>query len=231
MNIRHIFFDLDNTLWDHRKNAYLTLKTIFEREKIKEKYHLNFEDFHKEYFTINEHLWAQIRDGKIDKPYLRKHRFYDSFLFFGIDNMELSQYFESHFLDEILAYNHLVEGCLEVLDYLKTKNYRLHILSNGFHEVTHRKVNESGISQYFDTVTSADEINIRKPQPEIFQLTINKAHAKTEESIMIGDDWIADIEGGLSFGMEVVFFDVFNDDLYQEKVRTIKKLTDLKEIL
>ena len=145
--------------------------------------------------------------------------------------MELSQYFESHFLDEILAYNHLVEGCLEVLDYLKTKNYRLHILSNGFHEVTHRKVNESGISQYFDTVTSADEINIRKPQPEIFQLAINKAHAKTEESIMIGDDWIADIEGGLSFGMEVVFFDVFNDDLYQEKVRTIKKLTDLKEIL
>ncbi len=231
MNIRHIFFDLDNTLWDHRKNAYLTLKTIFEREKIKEKYHLNFEDFHKEYFTINEHLWAQIRDGKIDKIHLRKHRFYDSFLFFGIDNMELSQYFESHFLDEILAYNHLVEGCLEVLDYLKTKNYRLHILSNGFHEVTHRKVNESGISQYFDTVTSADEINIRKPQPEIFQLAINKAHAKTEESIMIGDDWIADIEGGLSFGMEVVFFDVFNDDLYQEKVRTIKKLTDLKEIL
>ncbi|WP_187478489.1 YjjG family noncanonical pyrimidine nucleotidase [Amniculibacterium sp. G2-70] len=231
MNIRHIFFDLDNTLWDHRKNAYLTLKTIFEREKIKEKYHLNFEDFHKEYFTINEHLWAQIRDGKIDKPYLRKHRFYDSFLFFGIDNMELSQYFESHFLDEILAYNHLVEGCLEVLDYLKTKNYRLHILSNGFHEVTHRKVNESGISQYFDTVTSADEINIRKPQPEIFQWTIDKAEAKIEESIMIGDDWIADIEGGLSFGMEVVFFDVFNDDLYQEKVRTIKKLTDLKEIL
>ena len=225
------FFDLDNTLWDHRKNAYLTLKTIFEREKIKEKYHLNFEDFHKEYFTINEHLWAQIRDGKIDKPYLRKHRFYDSFLFFGIDNMELSQYFESHFLDEILAYNHLVEGCLEVLDYLKTKNYRLHILSNGFHEVTHRKVNESGISQYFDTVTSADEINIRKPQPEIFQWTIDKAEAKIEESIMIGDDWIADIEGGLSFGMEVVFFDVFNDDLYQEKVRTIKKLTDLKEIL
>lgn len=231
MKIRHIFFDLDNTLWDHRKNAYLTLKTIFEREKIKEKYHLNFEDFHKEYFTINEHLWAQIRDGKIDKPYLRKHRFYDSFLFFGIDNMELSQYFESHFLDEILAYNHLVEGCLEVLDYLKTKNYRLHILSNGFHEVTHRKVNESGISQYFDTVTSADEINIRKPQPEIFQWTIDKAEAKIEESIMIGDDWIADIEGGLSFGMEVVFFDVFNDDLYQEKVRTIKKLTDLKEIL
>ena len=231
MNIRHIFFDLDNTLWDHRKNAYLTLKTIFEREKIKEKYHLNFEDFHKEYFTINEHLWAQIRDGKIDKPYLRKHRFYDSFLFFGIDNMELSQYFESHFLDEILAYNHLVEGCLEVLDYLKTRNDRLHILSNGCHEVTHRKVNESGISQYFDTVTSADEINIRKPQPEIFQWTIDKAEAKIEESIMIGDDWIADIEGGLSFGMEVVFFDVFNDDLYQEKVRTIKKLTDLKEIL
>jgi putative hydrolase of the HAD superfamily len=84
--LRHIFFDLDNTLWDHRKNAFHTLKEIFEREKIQEKYNLEFEEFHKEYFTINENLWAQIRDEKISKEYLRKHRFYDSFLFFGIDD-------------------------------------------------------------------------------------------------------------------------------------------------
>ena len=78
-----IFFDLDNTLWDHRKNAYLTLKSIFEKENIKQHYQIDFEEFHNEYFTINENLWAQIRDGKIDKNYIRKHRFYDSFLFFN----------------------------------------------------------------------------------------------------------------------------------------------------
>ena len=109
-NIRHIFFDLDNTLWDHRKNAYLTLKEIYKRENVQEKYNLDFEDFHREYFTINERLWAQIRDGEIDKDYLRKHRFYDSFLFFGIDDFDLAQVFEQNFLDEILNYNDLVKA-------------------------------------------------------------------------------------------------------------------------
>ena len=231
MKIQHIFFDLDNTLWDHRRNAYLTLKDIFNRQKVSEKYNLNFEDFHREYFTINERLWEQIRDGEIDKDYLRKHRFYDSFLFFGIDDLELAQLFEDNFLDEILNYNDLVEGAFELLEYLSEKNYQLHILSNGFKEVTTRKCELSGIKNYFKTITSADEINVRKPHREVYQYALNKAGAKKEESMMIGDDGIADVEGGKSFGLQVVFFDVFNDNFQAEGVEVIKKLAELKNLL
>lgn len=226
-NIRHIFFDLDNTLWDHRKNAELTLKDIFAREKVKEIHNLGFEEFHKEYFTINEDLWAKIRDGKIDKEYLRKHRFYDSFMFFGIDDLELSQRFEHDFLDEILQYNELVSGAFDILEYLSGK-YTLHILSNGFEEVTYRKTELSGIKNYFKTITSADEIDIRKPQPEIYRYALEKANAAKEESVMIGDDWIADVEGAEAFGIRAVFFDVFNDD-FDTKILTIKKLEELKD--
>ncbi len=229
--IQHIFFDLDNTLWDHRKNAYLTLKEIFKRENVEERYKLDFEDFHKEYFTINERLWEQIRDGEIDKDYLRKHRFYDSFLFFGIDDFELAQIFEHNFLDEILNYNDLVEGAFQLLEYLSDKNYILHILSNGFKEVTARKCELSGIKNYFQTITSADEINIRKPQPEIYQYALDKANAKKENAIMIGDDWIADIEGAKSFGLQVIFFDVFNDNYQAENVKVVKKLSEIKDLL
>lgn len=228
--IQHIFFDLDNTLWDHRKNAYLTLKEIFAREKVQEKYQLGFEEFHKEYFTINENLWAGIRDGKIDKQYIRDHRFYDSFLFFGIDDKELSQKFENNFLDQIIENNELVEGAFDILEYLAQKKYRLHILSNGFEEVTYRKCELSGIKNYFATITSADEINIRKPQPEIFEYALKKADAKKENSIIIGDDWIADVEGGLAFGMDAVFFDRFNDD-FDAEVKTVKNLSDIKQFL
>jgi putative hydrolase of the HAD superfamily len=230
MKIRHIFFDLDNTLWDHRKNALLTLKQIFEREDISEKYQLAFEDFHQSYFTINENLWAQIRDGKIDKTYLRKHRFYDTFLFFGVDDFELAQYFESQFLDEILAFNFLIEGTEDILEYLKNKNYSLHILSNGFQEVTHRKIKESGIENYFETITSADELSIRKPHPEIFKHALQKANAPKTESAMVGDDWIADVKGALDYGMEVVFLDVLKEGFQNENVKTILKLQELKTI-
>lgn len=230
-NIRHIFFDLDNTLWDHRKNAYLTLKEIYKRENVQEKYNLDFEDFHREYFTINERLWAQIRDGEIDKDYLRKHRFYDSFLFFGIDDFDLAQVFEQNFLDEILNYNDLVEGAFELLEYLSEKGYTLHILSNGFKEVTYRKCELSGIQNYFKTITSADELNVRKPQPEIYEYALKKANAKKEESIMIGDDWIADVEGALSFGIDAVFFDVFKDNFGNDEVKVIRKLKELQKFL
>ena len=228
--IQHIFFDLDNTLWDHRKNAYLTLKEIFAREKVQEKYQIGFEEFHKEYFTINENLWAGIRDGKIDKQYIRDHRFYDSFLFFGIDDKELSQKFENNFLDQIIENNELVEGAFDLLEYLAQKKYSLHILSNGFEEVTYRKCELSGIKNYFATITSADEINIRKPQPEIFEYALKKADAKKENSIIIGDDWIADVEGGLAFGMDAVFFDRFNDD-FETEVKTVKNLKEIFDYL
>lgn len=230
-NIRHIFFDLDNTLWDHRNNAYLTLKEIYKRENVQEKYNLGFEDLHREYFTINERLWAQIRDGEIDKEYLRKHRFYDSFLFFGIDDYDLAQVFEQNFLDEILNYNDLVEGAFELLEYLSEKGYTLHILSNGFKEVTYRKCELSGIQNYFKTITSADELNVRKPQPEIYEYALKKANAKKEESIMIGDDWIADVEGALSFGIDAVFFDVFKDNFGNDEVKVIRELKELKKFL
>ncbi|KMQ71969.1 YjjG family noncanonical pyrimidine nucleotidase [Chryseobacterium koreense] len=231
MKIQHIFFDLDNTLWDHRKNAYHTLKEIYRAERVKENHNLDFEDFHREYFTINERLWEQIRDGEIDKEYLRKHRFYDSFLFFGIDDFELAQTFENNFLDTILKYNDLVEGAFEILEYLSAKKYQLHILSNGFKEVTYRKCELSGIKNYFETITSADEINIRKPQPEIYEYALKKSGAQKEESMMIGDDWIADVEGAKSFGLKVVFFDVFSDNFSGEDILVIKKLEELRQIL
>lgn len=230
MNMQHIFFDLDNTLWDHRKNAYYTLKEIFIREKVEEKYNLEFEDFHRQYFTINERLWEQIRDGEINKEYLRKHRFYDSFLFFGIDDFELAQVFEENFLDEILNYNDLVEGAFETLEYLSQNNYQLHILSNGFKEVTYRKCELSGIKNYFKTITSADEINVRKPQAEIYEYALQKSNASPENSVMIGDDWIADVQGAKSYGMQVVFFDVFKDNFHADGVTVIKNLSELQSI-
>lgn len=231
MNTQHIFFDLDNTLWDHRGNARLTLKEIFRRENVAERYGLNFDDFHREYYTINERLWEQIRDGEIDKEYLRKHRFYDSFLFFGIDDEELAQTFESNFLDEILNYNDLVDGTFELLEYLHDKGYALHVLSNGFQEVTARKCELSGIQNYFRTITSADEIDIRKPRPEIYEYALKKAGARKENSWMIGDDWIADVEGAKSFGLQVVYFDVFDDKYEAEGVKVIRKLLELKDLL
>ncbi len=231
MKIQHIFFDLDNTLWDHRKNAYLTIKDLFEKEEITLKYNIDFEEFHSVYHEINERLWEQIRDGEIDKEYLRKHRFYDTFKRFEIDDLTLSMFFEEHFLDKILNYNHLVESAEVILDYLKSKDYTLHIISNGFQEVTERKCILSGIDHYFNTITSADSVGIRKPNPEIFEYSLNLAKAEKDESILIGDDWVADVVGAQNFGIDVIFFNVLNENPDRENLKVIEHLLQVKEYL
>ena len=230
-NIRHIFFDLVNTLWDHRKNAVLTLEELFQRKEISEKYNILFHEFHAKYDEINEDLWVKIRDGIIDKDFLRKHRFYDTFLHFDVDDFELAQIFEHQFLDEIIAYNELIKGSMEILEYLKSKNYTIHIISNGFHEVTHRKIDGSGIRKYVDTVTSADDVNVRKPNPRIFEYALNQANAAKSESILIGDDWIADIEGARNFGIEVIFFNALRENKTEEGLIVIQKLDEIKNYL
>ncbi|WP_346983416.1 YjjG family noncanonical pyrimidine nucleotidase [Chryseobacterium sp. POE27] len=231
MKIQHIFFDLDNTLWDHRRNAYLTIKELFEKEEITLKYTIGFEQFHSVYHGINEKLWEDIRDGIIDKEYLRKHRFYDTFKHFNVDDEKLSMYFEEHFLDKILNHNELVEGATYILDYLKAKNYILHIISNGFQEVTERKCILSGVDKYFQTITSADAVGVRKPRPEIFEYSLSLSGAQKENSILIGDDWIADVTGAQNFGMEVIFFDALKENRKEEGMKVIQHLLQIKEYL
>ncbi|WP_066437685.1 YjjG family noncanonical pyrimidine nucleotidase [Chryseobacterium sp. CCH4-E10] len=231
MKIQHIFFDLDNTLWDHRRNAYLTIKNLFEKEEINLKYNVDFEEFHSVYHEINERLWENIRDGIVDKEYLRKHRFYDTFKHFNVDDEQLSMYFEEHFLDKILNHNELVEGAEYILEYLKARHYTLHIISNGFKEVTERKCILSGIAPYFQTITSADSVGVRKPRPEIFDYSLKLAGAVKEESVLIGDDWIADVVGAQNFGIDVIFFDVFKENRQEESLKAIQHLLQIKEYL
>jgi len=230
-NIRHIFFDLDNTLWDHRKNAVLTLEELFQRKEISDKYNILFNEFHAKYDEINEDLWVKIRDGIIDKDFLRKHRFYDTFLHFGIDNEELAQYFEKHFLDEIINFNELIPQTIEILEYLKEKGYQLHVVSNGFHEVTNRKVEKSGLKKYFETVTSAEDAHAMKPDERIFEYSLNLANAEKSESIFIGDDWVADVKGAQNFGLDIIFFDALKENKSEEGLKTIQNLEEIKNYL
>ena len=65
----------------------------------------------------------------------------------------------------------------------------------------------------------------------MYDYALKKAGATTEESMMIGDDWIADVEGGKACGLDVVFLDVFNDNFEADGVKTIKKLKELETLL
>ncbi len=230
MAVEHIFFDLDNTLWDFRKNSEITLRKMYQRENVAEIYHVSFDDFYKEYYKVNENLWVLFRDNLVNKDQLRAQRFPEAFRLVGIKNQELADFFEDNYLDEVITENHLVDNAIETLDYL-SKKYTLHIVSNGFNEVTHNKVKTSALNGKFATITSAEEINVRKPEPEIFYHALQKANAKVENSAFVGDDWIADVLGAQAVGFSKnVFYNALNENHYLEGIFIIKNLKELQHI-
>ncbi|MGI9525952.1 MAG: YjjG family noncanonical pyrimidine nucleotidase [Weeksellaceae bacterium] len=228
--IKHIFFDLDNTLWDHRGNSEATLKQMFKDYNITEDYNLNFDEWHQVFYEKNEYLWAELREGHIHKQELRDRRFTEPFKFFKIEDKALSEKFDIHYLERMAKMAGEVEGAKDLLNYL-SPNYSIHIITNGFEEVSQDKINNAKLDVYVETLTCADEIGLRKPDPRIFELAASKANAKKDESIIIGDDWIADVIGGTSFGWKAIFFDSLDDNNQMEGVPVVKTLDEIKQYL
>lgn len=229
--IKHVFFDLDNTLWDYRRNAKITLAKLFEEFQIQEKYGYTFNEFYPFYYESNESLWADLRDQKVTKDELRNRRFPEAFGNMGIESPDFALDFEERFVNEVTDSNYVVEGAEELLEYLKEK-YTIHILSNGFEEVTYEKIKNSVINNYIKTITTAESAGAPKPDPIAFQTALNKAGAEKDESVYIGDDWIADMVGASRFGMSAIFFNPLNENhMWIEEVPIVEKLIDLKSYL
>ena len=226
MSVRHVFFDLDHTLWDFETNSDKTFAYIFERNRVA----IDLESFTETYRPINRKYWKLFREDKVSKSDLRYSRFREAF---DVLEFEAGDDLIHTLSEEYIAYlslnNQLFAHALEVLEYLR-KKYSLHIITNGFEEVQHRKLASSRLEPYFEHVVTSENVGVKKPDPRIFQYALEKAEARPTESIMIGDNYEADIQGALNVGMRAIMCE-FNGELPREDVTTVKTLLELKDHL
>jgi putative hydrolase of the HAD superfamily len=208
-NYKHIFFDLDHTIWDFDKNAEETLQELYIIHKLKDIGLDSAELFIETYTRNNHRLWARYHVGEITKDHLREARFKSTFLDLGVQPELMPVGFEDEYVKLCPTKTNLFPDAHEVLTYLKSK-YVLHLISNGFKESTEIKISGSKIGDYFDQVIISENVGVNKPDPKIFQHALDVAGAKKEESLMIGDSIEADVRGALSFGMDAIFFNALN---------------------
>jgi putative hydrolase of the HAD superfamily len=222
-NKKHIFFDLDHTLWDFDKNSSLTFKKLFSLHDI----NINLKSFLKVYQPINLKYWKLYREEKIDKSNLRYFRLRDTFDALEIDISDrLINDLSDEYIKFLSTFNHLILGSLDILKYLYPK-YKLHIITNGFQEVQRCKLEKSGISFFFDTVTNSEMVGVKKPNRKIFDYALSAANTDTESSLMIGDNLEADIVGAKNIGIDTIFFN-YHNVIFPKDIITIDYLKDLK---
>ena len=225
-HIKDVFFDLDHTLWDFDKNSELTFETIFNRNHPT----IAIKEFIEKYVPINQACWALYQYDKITHQELRYNRLKHSFdaLSYTISDEEIETIADDYirFLPDN---NHLFDGTVELLEYLKPK-YNLHIITNGFAEVQFKKLNNSKIGSYFQIITNSEMAGVKKPNPIIFDYALDLAKAKKEKSIMIGDSLEADVQGALDAGLQAIFFNESKVQVEQHIIQ-INHLLELKKYL
>lgn len=221
----HIFFDLDETLWDFRKNSNQALTDLFDEYELEGK-GVHLPDFLNMFHTVNDRLWKQYSYGRIDKEFLRSKRFKLIF-------RELGCYFDDsvrfgHEYLSICPYNsHLIEGSVEILEYLYPK-YPLHVITNGFEEIAQIKLRSGGLEKYFDKIVTSEKAGFKKPSDKIFEYALKACSTRAEDAIMIGNDPEADIQGSKNAGMDQLFF---NPKKINIDIQPTYEISHLNEIM
>jgi putative hydrolase of the HAD superfamily len=222
---KHLFFDLDRTLWDFDKNSEFALKQIISEEKLEDSV-VCFEEFHFIYIKENARLWQLYGQGLLSKETLRYKRFQESLSYFGLDDLDLAIRMGDAYVDLSPRQTQLFPNTKESLMELQSIGFQMHIITNGFSEVQYIKLENCGLIQYFDVIVCSEVIGKNKPDPMIFAHALSEAKAIPTNSLMIGDDYHADINGAIQSGMQALLFDPFE----KEQTNFEFKIKDLSEV-
>lgn len=229
-DVAHIFFDLDRTLWDFERNSAETLGELFAELKLNYAGIPDAKTFIDTYIQKNDLCWALYRQNKISKDRLRVERFVMALAEFQIQDDTLAHELAEKYVERSPLKTGLFPHTLETLTYL-TEKYTLHIITNGFEEVQHIKLKQSGLEPYFKTVTTSERAGCKKPDAQIFKHAMAVAGAYSFNSLMIGDDYEVDVVGALGVGMQAIHFVPDSAEVSRDDVHRVYDLRELRQWL
>lgn len=235
MNYTDLFLDFDDTLYDTHGNAVIALKETFEDFNL-EQYFPDPQDFYDAYWLANIDLWTRYSKGEITRDYLIVERFRRPLsVGQGIEvTKEMCLEISDRFLNYCASKPGVIDGAHELMDYLRQRGYRMHMTSNGFHEVQYKKLEACGLLDYFDTIILSEDAGANKPSPLFFDYALRQSEACRTTTLMIGDNLQTDIKGALSSGIDALLFNRWKvevDDCSPKPTFIVNNLREIMNVL
>ena len=231
--IKTVFVDLDDTIWWFTENSKVALRHVYDKFGLSQ-YCNDYNCFRDIYAAKNLELWDLYHYGKINKDYLVTERYRYTLEQIGVpgDIEALAKDIDDEYLFFLSSMGTLIPGAKDLLDYL-VKKYDVNILSNGFKEVQMRKLRSSGIENYIHHLVLSDDCGITKPLRGIFDYALERTGATAETTVMIGDNYDADVQGAKNAGWRTVLFNIkgFDRNSVPDADIVVEKLEDIKSIL
>ena len=226
---KHLFFDLDHTLWDFDENSKATMRQLYDEYELKKRGIEDFDEMYKWYSVHNDKLWERYRNKFIKREELRWKRMWLMLLDFKIPDTSLAHEISTAYLEILPTQTRLIPHAKEVLDHCKGR-YEMHLITNGFDTTQRLKLQYSGIARYFTHLITSEKSNSMKPHRDIFDFALNLTKAEAEHSIMIGDAIDIDILGAINAGWDTVYYNPHDAPHNRQPTYEIKHLEELMKI-
>lgn len=190
--IRAVLFDLDETLLDRTT----TFRGFVERQVSRFPHILGA-------ISTAEYVECLVRldhEGNADHRYTFRGVEAELSLPEGAAGRLLAD-FDAHFPDECIPF----AGAARVLCELRDVGLRTGLITNGSSRRQRRKIELMKLEPLLDVITVSEEVGIRKPDGEIFRLTLERLAVSPEQSMYVGDNPEADVMGASAHGMVAVW--------------------------
>ncbi len=201
MRYTTLLFDLDNTLMDFSANEADSLNKLFSNHG----YALS-DELLSAYHTVNRQLWSDYENGSILLDDVVYSRFSKTMSGIGqtVDGIAWENMYR-----ELLGNGYqLMEGALELCARLSA-THRMFIVTNGLTQTQIRRMQQSGLYEYFEEIFTSQNIGYQKPSKEFFEhvMTHIKDFDKTK-ALVIGDSFATDIKGGIQAGIDTCWINL-----------------------
>lgn len=219
--VKIILIDVDDTLLDFQKCSRISLQKAFEACG------LEYLDHYQEVFiTINAELWKQFERKEITEERLFEIRF--QLIFEALHIKADSQIAETTFRKQLGLSHEVMDGAIELLDYLSQK-YTLYIVSNSQYQRQVNRLKLAKMDHYFKDIYTSGKMNAVKPEYQFFEACFaSMNYPAKEEVVLIGDSLTADIQGALNYGIKPIWLHKGKEDL---DVIQVEHLLEIKKYL
>ncbi|MDE7472969.1 MAG: YjjG family noncanonical pyrimidine nucleotidase [Muribaculaceae bacterium] len=226
-----VWLDLDDTLWDFKANSRVALAGLYADHGL-DRWFSSQDEWIERYERHNHALWDRYNHALITKDELMKSRFRLPLEEVGSPMAaELGARFDGEYLDRLAECTRLVDGAIDLLEWIKDNGMMTGVLSNGFTEVQHRKIRNSGLAPLIDYTVLSDDIGVNKPDVRLYRHAEQVAGTTAARCIMVGDNPDTDISGAVDAGWKAIYLNRGNAATPTAGVPTITTLADAKQLI
>ncbi len=224
-----ILFDLDDTLFDHMGTARAALTATAAGWP--SLHGASVEALYQHYSELLEELHPLVMTGRL--PYLeaRQQRFARLLAPYeptatAADAAQLAQLHYAHYqrLRRPLA------GARALLQALKP-THKIGIVTNNRRAEQQEKLRYLGLSEWVDALITSEEVGVLKPDPRIYRVALARLGAEAAQTVMVGDNWPADVVGALAAGIRPVWLNRLGVARPLPEVAELTSLEPLAEVL